>query len=193
MAELIEMPFGLRTLMGPGNHVLDGAPGTPIRRAILGERMKKYGDFLPWAVQERPNRSICCLDCELRWAEGSTSSIIFARWRQFAHMGRHIGTTWRIQLNRASAAAMRSYVKLLWPLVFCIHKPLNSKIVSTRLSSWSWCQPNITLWALSCTVSSGKGHDCPLSWLFCATVLTHRNKNKRLFLMLALQYCAAVK
>ena len=25
-AEPIEMPFGLRTLVGPGNHVLDGVP-----------------------------------------------------------------------------------------------------------------------------------------------------------------------
>jgi len=30
-----------------------------------------------------------------------------------AHMGGHIGATWRIELNRPSAAAMRSYVKLL--------------------------------------------------------------------------------
>jgi len=44
-------------------------------------------------------------------------SIVFARWRQSAHMGGHIGATWRIRLNRLSAAAMRSYVKLLWPLV----------------------------------------------------------------------------
>jgi len=29
----------------------------------------------------------------------------------------HIGATWQIRLNRPSAAAMRSYVKLLWPLV----------------------------------------------------------------------------
>ena len=29
----------------------------------------------------------------------------------------HIDATWRIRLNRPSAAAMRPYVKLLWPLV----------------------------------------------------------------------------
>jgi len=39
-------------------------------------------------------------------------------WRHSAHMGGHIGTTWWIRFNhRPSAAAMRSYVKLLWPLV----------------------------------------------------------------------------
>jgi len=53
----------------------------------------------------------------LGWAEGSTSSIIFARWCQCAHMRGHIVATWRIWLNRPSVAAMRSYVKLLWPLV----------------------------------------------------------------------------
>jgi len=31
--------------------------------------------------------------------------------------GVHIGATWRMRLNRACAAAMRPYVKLLWPLV----------------------------------------------------------------------------
>jgi len=35
-------------------------------------------------------------------------------------MGGHIGATWRILLNRPSAAAMRSYVKLLWRLVFLV-------------------------------------------------------------------------
>jgi len=32
-------------------------------------------------------------------------------------MGEHIGATWRIRLNRPSVAAVRPYVKLLWPLV----------------------------------------------------------------------------
>jgi len=36
MAELIEMPFGLRTRVGPGNHVLDGSPDPPWEGAILG-------------------------------------------------------------------------------------------------------------------------------------------------------------
>ena len=31
-------------------------------------------------------------------------------------MGVHIGATWRIRLNRPCAAAMRPYVRLLWPL-----------------------------------------------------------------------------
>jgi len=63
------------------------------------------------------NRSICHLGSGLWWAEGSTSSVVFVKWRQCAHMGGLIGTTWRIRLNRPSAAAMRFYVKLLWPLI----------------------------------------------------------------------------
>ena len=35
-AEPIEMLFGLRTLVGPGNHVLDGGPNPPWEGAIFG-------------------------------------------------------------------------------------------------------------------------------------------------------------
>ena len=63
-------------------------------------------------MQKRLNRSICRFGCGLGWAEGSISSIVFARWRQCAVMGRHFGATWRIQMSRPSAAAMRLYVKL---------------------------------------------------------------------------------
>jgi len=45
-----------------------------------------------------------------------TSSVIFASWCLCAHMGGHIGASWRIRSNRPSATAMRSYVKLVWPL-----------------------------------------------------------------------------
>jgi len=31
----IKMPFGLRTRVGPGNHVIDGGPDLPWERAIL--------------------------------------------------------------------------------------------------------------------------------------------------------------
>jgi len=82
--EVIEMPFGLRTWVGP-NHVLDGAQ-IPHGKGQLEERRAhcKYRDFLPSRVQERLNRSVCRLDCGLGWAERSTISIVFARWRQCA-------------------------------------------------------------------------------------------------------------
>jgi len=95
----------------------------------------KYRDILPWAVQKRPNRSICRFGCRLRWAEGSTSSIALARWRQCAHMGGHIGATWRRWLNHLSAVAMRSnYVKLLWPLIHYGNTQFRSTITSVLMA-----------------------------------------------------------
>jgi len=41
------------------------------------------------------------------------SSILFARLRQCVLTVGHIGATWRMRLNRLSAAAMQSYVSLL--------------------------------------------------------------------------------
>jgi len=43
----------------------------------------------------------------------------FSRTCQCALARGHIGATWRIRLNRPSSAAMRPYVRLLWPLVQC--------------------------------------------------------------------------
>jgi len=63
------------------------------------------------------NRSICHFGSQLWWAERSTCSIVVVRWHQCAFTGEHIGATWRIRLNRPSVAAMRPYVKVLWPLV----------------------------------------------------------------------------
>ena len=37
-AEPIVMPFGLRTRVGPGNHVLDGGTDPPMRRGNFEER-----------------------------------------------------------------------------------------------------------------------------------------------------------
>jgi len=71
-AEPIEMPFGLRTRVGPGNHVLDEGPDPPWEEAIMGEQgrpMVKYGDILRSSVQKRLNGSICHLGCGLGWAE----------------------------------------------------------------------------------------------------------------------------
>jgi len=39
----IELPFGLRTWVGPGNHVLDGGPDPPMGRGkFLGENGRAY-------------------------------------------------------------------------------------------------------------------------------------------------------
>ena len=48
-AELIDLPFGLRTWVGRGNHVLDGGPDPPMGRGkFLGENGRpivKYRDI----------------------------------------------------------------------------------------------------------------------------------------------------
>jgi len=42
-AKPIEMPFGLRTLVGPGNHVLDDGPDPPMGRGdFFGCPIVKY-------------------------------------------------------------------------------------------------------------------------------------------------------
>ena len=46
----IEMPFGLRSRVGPGNHVLDGGPDPPIGRGNFGGKdqpIVKYRDAVP--------------------------------------------------------------------------------------------------------------------------------------------------
>jgi len=58
MAELIEMPFGLRTLVDPGNH--DWGPDPPREAAILrgkGRPVVKYRDILRSPVRKQLNRS----------------------------------------------------------------------------------------------------------------------------------------
>jgi len=56
----IEMPFGMRTWVGTGNHVLDGVQIPPWEGAkILGENGRpivKYRDTLRSSVQRRLNR-----------------------------------------------------------------------------------------------------------------------------------------
>jgi len=52
----IELPFGLRTWVGPGNHVLDGVQIPLGRGKFLGENGRpivKYRDTLRSSVQRR--------------------------------------------------------------------------------------------------------------------------------------------
>ena len=58
-------------------------------------------------MQKRLNRSTCRLGCGLQWAEGCTSSIVFARWRQCTLIRGHAAGTCRTTLNHPSTAAMR--------------------------------------------------------------------------------------
>ena len=50
-----------------------------------GHTVVKYRDTPQSSVQTRMNRSIWRFGCGLEWAEGCTSSIVFATWRQVPH------------------------------------------------------------------------------------------------------------
>jgi len=55
-AEPIEMPFGLRTWLGPRDHVLDGGSDPPMGMGKFGggengRPIVKYRDFLPCSAQ----------------------------------------------------------------------------------------------------------------------------------------------
>jgi len=68
MAELILMPFGLRTQVGPVNHVLDGGPDPRGKGQFCGGKGRpivKYRDTLRSSVQKRLNRMTCRLGCGL--------------------------------------------------------------------------------------------------------------------------------
>ena len=55
----IELPFGLRTSVGLGNHVLDGSRSLNGKGQIFGENGRpivKYRDTLRSSVQRRLNR-----------------------------------------------------------------------------------------------------------------------------------------
>jgi len=55
-AEPIELPFGLRTWVCPGNHVLDGGPDPPMKRGKFlenGRLIVKYRDTLRSSVQRQ--------------------------------------------------------------------------------------------------------------------------------------------
>jgi len=67
-AEPLKMLFGLKTRVGPGNHVLDESPDSPSSWAILrrkGRSFVKYRDTLRSSVQKQLNRSICSFGCGL--------------------------------------------------------------------------------------------------------------------------------
>ena len=99
-AETIEIAFGLRTRVGPRNHVLDGV----LAQGIFQERTF-YGmpdDTVPSAVQKWLNRSI-----EMLFGLGT-------RVGPSRHVLRrvHAGVTHRIPLNRPCVAAMRLFCQM---------------------------------------------------------------------------------
>jgi len=84
-------------------------------------------------VQKRLNLSIRRFDCGLEWAEGCTSSIVFARWRQCAFVEGHVAVTCRITLNHPCTAAMRLMANYFGHLLFFGHADLHSRTDSQAL------------------------------------------------------------
>jgi len=115
-AEPIDFPFGLWTWVCRRKHMFNRIRQVAQMCTIsfVFARWRQFtGRHCRELWKKRLNRSICRLGCGLEWAERSTSSTAFARWCQCAHMTGHIGATCRTRFNPPSAAAMRSYVKLL--------------------------------------------------------------------------------
>jgi len=65
-AEPIEMPFGLRTRVGSGNHVLDGSPDPPWEAAILRWKGASHYMFGLWVRMGPRNR----VRCHFRFPDG---------------------------------------------------------------------------------------------------------------------------
>jgi len=84
--ELIEMPFGLWTWVGPRKHILDGAQIPHAKGQLLGERTVSDSPLL-WAVQNGWTNRFAVSLWTLVGPKRSTNSIIFARWHQRALMG----------------------------------------------------------------------------------------------------------
>jgi len=110
-AEPLEMPFGMWTVVGPSNHVLDGGSRLPHTKGqFLGER--KYPVVLDdTAVSRAKMAEPIEMPFRLWTREGLRKHVLD---------GVHSGATWRIRLNRPCAAAMWSFLSnyfdhlLLW-------------------------------------------------------------------------------
>ena len=119
--EPIKMPFGLRTLVGPGNHVSERGPDLPTKRGNCfggkGRHIVKYRDTLRSSVQKWLNRSRCRLGSGLRLAQRIMCSMGSTGSKGRCHgsncclsiYGVYNGATWQIWLNHTCAAAMRPY------------------------------------------------------------------------------------
>jgi len=71
-AEPIEMPFGLRTWVGPRNHVLDEIQIPRQKGAIL--RGVAHCHTVRSSLQKWLKQSRCCVGCGLGWAKGTMGS-----------------------------------------------------------------------------------------------------------------------
>jgi len=91
-AELIDLPFGLWTLVDQRKHAFNRQVAPMCLTTICHELCKN-------GLTDR----FFCLDCGLGWVEGHTSSIVFARWCQCALMGGHIASTTELSICSGDA------------------------------------------------------------------------------------------
>jgi len=88
--------------------------------------------------KKRLNRLRCRFGRTWTWM-GHMKHVLNGVWAQ-------IGTTWRMQLNRPCAAAMRPYVRLLWALVSHYHWGFEANLIEADNSLTVLLKPNsITL------------------------------------------------
>jgi len=123
----------------PKEACISGSPDPPCEGAIINgmDMPGMTNDTLLWAVQKWLNQLICHLDCGLRWAEGSTCSVVFARW----HHWRHLANTIEPSVCRCDAALCQITLTTCYYL---------SKAFSA-LALLPWCQeehPSCKNWVM---------------------------------------------
>ena len=114
------MPFGLWNRVGPMNHILDGVQMPCVK-----------GQWW-WAKWGRSVYS--------KWLGSASTGTVRMPIRVY-YMGMHIGATWWIRLNEPSVcvAAMRPYVKLVWPVVITATDSKRTELLTLGLLTYA-CQ-----------------------------------------------------
>ena len=123
-------------------------------------------------MQKRINLSICRFDCGLEWAEGCTSSIIFARWRQCALMEGHVAVTCRITLNHPCTAAIRHIANYFDHLLSLDTPSYTVAQIAKRF------EPSTVLWAFH-TIQPSSFRKIILSAILSETLFELGDKAKR--------------
>jgi len=136
--------FGLRIRVGRKKHkfncIRKMAPLCTISIVFAGRRQytQRHSAVSCAKMAERID-----LPFEL-WTRVGRKKHKFSRIRQVAPPPG--ATTWQIRLNCPSAAAMRSYVKLLWPLVEIVSAYLDDNFEASLLWIYFCLRPRVICW-----------------------------------------------
>jgi len=123
------MPIGLWAWMGPRNHVLGGSK-SPMVRGNFGGKGRPLWSIGTFSMSCAETAEPIDLPFEL-WIRVGQRKHEFSRIHQMAPICTIsvVKHWWWIRLSHPSAAVIRSYVKLLWPLIIgcpCLSKSLKS-------------------------------------------------------------------